>query len=179
MSQSNRPKRAKVTTNLPSATAATVSGAAAGPPLPVRDLRVTTRPTRGAGHKVCPPCELRPARAIVGPRGAADGRCTSPPLKHPNPPSRRFLQARSAPAGEEGWAPPALWRAGWASMGRTRMLHRAPDQVKARLKLSLDVKIDARHVRAWSHNRHPIHTISHELRPPGRLARPHTPHGEP
>ena len=53
--------------------------------LPVRDLRVATHPTRGAGRQVSSSCELRPARAAVGPRGAVDGPCTSPPLKIPNP----------------------------------------------------------------------------------------------
>ena len=53
--------------------------------LPVRDLRVATHPTRGAGRQVSSSCELRPARAAVGPRGVVDGPCISPPLKIPNP----------------------------------------------------------------------------------------------
>ena len=62
-----------------------MSRGVSGPPLPVRDLRVATHPTRGAGRQVSSSCELRPARAAVGPRGVVDGPCISPPLKIPNP----------------------------------------------------------------------------------------------
>ena len=89
-------------------------------PPPTSALWITTRPSRSARRRIYPRRELRLARTAVRPSGPADGPCTSPPRRRPNPRVATPSADRERARCRAGRALPALLRVDGGSMGRTR-----------------------------------------------------------
>ena len=115
-----------------------------GLPPPTRALCTTTHPSLGARRMVCPQREPRPARVPVRLRGPADGPCTSPSRRRPNPRVATPSADRERARCRVGRALPAPWRADGVSMGRPRPLLRAGDQGKGSLRRPLYDQFEAR-----------------------------------